>query len=161
MNSRLLITPLVALILLLCACGCSKKEDASPAPNTGVFQLDDVSISCNAKATSSVGSIGSSFYDFLDLDLTPIQATKGVNRLRLTLYKEPGSPATTYLLRNLSVYSELNGSPYNFAGTSFTLTATGEGSFSGSFTGKVSASSSSIPGPYTTITNGVFTKVKF
>ncbi|ALW85693.1 hypothetical protein AUC43_11705 [Hymenobacter sedentarius] len=143
------------------ASGCSKKEEASPAPNTGSFQLDGTAISCQAKATRSAGSIGGTFYDFLDLDLTPTPAAGGVGRLRLSLYKVPGSPASTYLLHNLLVYTGCNGSPYNFAGTSFTLTPAGEGSFSGRFAGKVSASSSSIPGPYTTITNGVFTTVPF
>lgn len=86
---------------------------------------------------------------------------RGVNQLRLRLYKVPGSPATTYKLNNMLVYSGSNGSPHNFVGTDFTLTATGEGSFSGRFAGKVSAASSAIPGPYTTLTNGVFTTIQF
>lgn len=161
MNVRLLTTPFVAIALFMSAFGCSKEKAASPARSMGSFQIDDISISGQAKATRSAGSIGGTFYDFLDLDLIPNQATGGVNRLRLSLYKTPGSPATTYLLNNMWVYSGSNGSPYNFAGTEFTLTDTGEGSFSGRFAGKVSASSSAIPGPYTTITNGVFTTVQF
>ena len=161
MTVRFLPTPLLATALLLSAFGCSKKEAASPTPSTGSFQLDGSSLSGQAKATRSAGSIGGTAYDFLDLDLTPSQAAGGVNQLRLRLYKVPGSPATTYLLNNMLVYSGSNGSPYNFAGTDFTLTATGEGSFSGRFAGKVSAASSAIPGPYTTLTNGVFTTVQF
>ena len=161
MNVRLLTTPVIAFALFLSAFGCSKKEEASPARSTGSFQIDGLAISGQANATRSAGSMGSTMYDFLDLDLTPTQATGGVNRLRLRLYKAPGSSATTYQLNNMAVYAGSNGSPYNFAGTEFTLTDAGEGSFSGRFAGKVSASSSAIAGPYTTITNGVFTKVQF
>ena len=161
MNVRLLTTPFVAFALFLSAFGCSKEEAASPARSTGSFHIDGISLSGQATATHSAGSIGGTSYDLLDLDLTPNPATGGVTRLRLSLYKAPGSPATTYSLNNMSVYSGSNGSPYNFAGTAFTLTATGDGSFSGRFAGKVSASSSAIPGPYTTITNGVFTTVQF
>ena len=161
MDVRLLPTPFIAFALFLSAFGCSKEKAPSPAPSTGSFQIDGIAISGQATVTRSAGSIGGTSYDLLDLDLTPTQATGGVNRLRLSLYKAPGSPATTYLLNNLSVYAGSNGSPYNFAGTAFTLTATGDGSFSGRFAGKVSASSSAIPGPYTTISNGVFTTVQF
>lgn len=141
--------------------GCSRKEEVFPAPSTGSFQLDDVSVSGEAKATRGFGSIGSTAYDFLDLDLASAQLTGDVQKLTLRLYKVPGSPANTYLLSRLSVYTTGNGSPYNFAGTSFTLTDTGEGTFSGSFTGRVNSGSSAIPGTYSLITNGVFTKVKF
>ena len=161
MNVRLLPTPFVAIALFLSAFGCSKEKAASPARSTGSFQIDGISISGQVTATRSAGSRGGTFYDFLDFDLTPTQATGGVNRLRLSLYKTPGSPATTYLLENMAVYAGSNGSPYNFAGTEFTLTAAGDGSFSGRFAGKVSASGNAIPGPYTAITNGVFTTVQF
>ena len=161
MTVRFLTTPLLATTLLLSAFGCSKKEVASPTPGTGSFMLDGISLSGQAKTTRSAGSIGGTVYDFLDLDLTPSQTTGGVNQLRLRLYKVPGSPATTYQLNNMLVYSGSNGSPHNFVGTDFTLTATGEGSFSGHFAGKVSAASSAIPGPYTILTNGVFSTVQF
>ena len=161
MHVRRLIMPFVTTTLLMSAFGCSKEKVASPAPNTGSFQLDGTSLSGKAEATRSAGSIGSTFYDFLYLDLTPSQATGGVNRLRLLLYKAPGSSSATCRLNNMSVYAGTNGSPYNFAGTEFTLTETGEGRFSGRFAGKVSASSSAIPGPYAVITNGVFTAVQF
>lgn len=154
---RRLTTPIVATAVFLSAFGCSKKEAASPAPNTGSFQLDGTSLSGHVTATRTAGSIGTTFYDWLYLDLALPQPTKGVDRVRLLLYKVPGSPASTYLLHNLTVYP----GGYNFAGTSFTLTAAEDGSLSGSFTGRVQASSSSIPGPYTTITNGVFTTVRF
>ncbi|HEX8327674.1 MAG TPA: hypothetical protein VF629_09050 [Hymenobacter sp.] len=161
MNVRPLATPFLATALLLSAFGCSKKDAASPAGSTGSFQIDGTAVRGQATATRSAGSIGGTFYDFLDLDLTPNQATGGMDRLRLRLYKTPGSPAATYRLNNMAVYSASNGAPYNFAGTEFTLTDAGEGRFSGRFAGKVSASSSAIPGPYTTITNGVFTTVQF
>lgn len=153
--------PLVASAVLMSCLACSKKEEVSPAPNSGSFTLDGVAISCQAKVTRSAGSIGSTSYDFLNLDLAPPKPAGAVQRLVLHLYKVPGSPANTYQLSRLSVYSGGNGSPYNFAGKSFTLTETGEGSFSGSFTGEVKANSSSIPGPYSTIANGMFTKVQF
>lgn len=161
MSLRLLTTPLVAISLFMSTSGCSKKEDASPAPNRGSFQLDGTSVSCYVETTRSAGSTGGTNYDFLDLKLTPIQGGGGVGRLSLFLFKVPGSPDNTYLLRNLAVYTSSNTSPYNFASKGFTLKATGDGSFSGSFAGVVSASANSIPGPYTTITNGVFTTVKF
>ena len=161
MNVSLPTTLFVAIALLLSAFGCSKEKAASPARSTGSFQIDGLAISGQATVTRSAGSTGGTFYDYLDLDLTPNQATGGVNRLRLSLYKTPGSPASTYRLNNMAVYAGSNGSPYNFAGTEFVLTDDGDGSFSGRFAGKVSASSSAIPGPYTTITNGVFTTVPF
>ena len=161
MNVRLLTTPFAAFALFLSAFGCSKEKAPSPARSTGSFQLDGISLSGQATATRSAGSIGGTSYDLLDLDLAPNPATGGVNRLRLSLYKAPGAPATTSLLNTMAVYSGSTGSPYNFAGTEFTLTATGDGSFSGRFAGKVSAASSAIPGPYTTISNGVFTTVQF
>jgi hypothetical protein len=149
-------TPVLATVVFLSAGGCSKKEAASPAPNTGSFQLDGTSLRGQITATRTAGSIGTTFYDWLYLDLALPQPPKGVERVRLLLYKAPGAPASSYLLHNLTVYP----GGYNFAGTSFTLTAAEDGSLSGSFTGRVQASSSSIPGPYTNITNGVFTKVK-
>jgi hypothetical protein len=155
--TRRCLAPALFLVIL----GCSKQEAASPAPNTGSFQIDDLSLSCQATTTRTAGSIGNTLYDWLYLDLTPTQPTGGVSRLRLLLYKVPGSAATTYALNNLTVYSGSSASAYNFAGTAFTLTATGDGSYSGRFAGKVSASSSAIPGPYTTIANGIFTTVKF
>ncbi|WBO86239.1 hypothetical protein [Hymenobacter yonginensis] len=161
MSVRLFTTPFVATALLMSCLACSKKEDVSPAPNTGSFALDGVAISCQAKVTRSAGSIGSNAYDFLDLNLAPPRPAGAVQRLVLHLYKVPGSPANTYLLSRLSVYSGGNASPYNFAGKSFTLMETSEGKFSGSFTGQVKANSSSIPGPYSTITDGIFTEVQF
>lgn len=158
MSYRRLPTPFVATALLLISFfGCSKKDAASPAPNTGSLQLDGTSLSGQVKTTRTAGSIGSTFYDWLYLDLTLSKPTTGVDRVRLFLYKVPGSPASTYTLLNLTVYP----GGYNFAGTGFTLTAAGEGSFSGSFAGRVQAASNAIPGPFTTIANGVFTTVRF
>lgn len=153
---RRLTFPIVATTLFLSAIGCSKKESAAPASNTASFQVDGTSLSSQVTATPTAGSIGTTFYDWLYLDLAVPQATQGVNRVRLLLYKVPGAPVSTYLLNNLTVYP----GGYNFAGTSFTLKVEEDGSLSGSFSGRVQASSSSIPGPYTTITNGEFTRVR-
>lgn len=161
MTLRLLTVPLVATALLMSSQSCSKKDDVSPAPDTGSFRLDEISVSAQAKATRGAGSIGSTAYDFLDLDLRPTQPAGEVQRLSLHLYKVPGSADNTFQLSRLSVYTSGNGSPYNFAGTSFSLTENGEGRYSGTFTGKVNANSSSIPGIYSLITKGVFTKVQF
>jgi hypothetical protein len=150
-------TPVVATAVFLSVFGCSKKETASPAPNSASFQLDGTPLSGRVTATPTAGSIGTTLYDWLFLDLALPPSANGVDRVRLFLYKVPGSAASTYLLHNLTVYP----GGYNFAGTSFTLTAAEDGSLSGSFTGRVQASSSSIPGPYTAITNGVFTAVKY
>jgi hypothetical protein len=161
MNIRLLTTPLLATGLLLSAVGCSKKEDATPAPNTGSYQLDSIRLSGQATASLSGGSIGSTRYDFLEVNLLPTsQNAEGIERLKLLFYKVPGSPAATYLLNNLSLYTKGNTAPYNFASSGFTLSVDSDGSFSGAFSGRVQASSSMIPGPYTTITNGVFIKVR-
>jgi hypothetical protein len=156
-NKLLLVTALLVVLM-----SCSKKQDASPAANTGSFQLDGTPVVSNAKATRSAGSIGSSRYDFINLELTT--STKEADKVRqinLLLYKVPGASDATCALHSISVYTGGNGSPYNFAPTDFKLTADEEGSFSGSFAGRVSVSSSSISGPYTTIANGVFTKVRF
>ncbi|MET4075481.1 hypothetical protein [Hymenobacter sp. UYCo722] len=161
MSLRLLATPLLVICLFLSTIGCSKKEAAAPALSTGSFQLDGTLTSGHVTATRSAGSIGGTAYDFLTLDLMPTQTGQGVVRLNLLLYKVPGSSDDTFLLNNLLVFTNSNTSAYNFASQGFTLTATGSGRFSGSFAGRVSASSSSIPGPYTTITNGTFTSVQF
>jgi len=159
MKLRLLTLPLVATTLLLSTLGCAD-EEPGPAPNTGSYQLDTIPLSGQAKATLSGGSIGGTTYDFLELDIFPVsQGTERVARLNLLFYKAPGSPASTYLLNNLSVYTKGNTAPYNFASTGFTLKAASDGSFSGTFSGSVNAASSMIPGPYITITNGVFTAV--
>jgi len=158
MHQRLLptLTLLLAIPLLLSTLSCSQKDD--PDPVQASYKLDGNVQKCQAKATTSAGSIGARNYDFLDIDLRTLPAGEP-ETLTLHLYKLPGAPASTYLLHNLSVYPKGGLAPYNFAGTAFTLVVS-EGSFSGTFSAVVNASSSSIPGPYTTITDGVFADVR-
>ncbi len=162
MNLRLFPTPLLAATLLLSTLGCAKKDDpATPAAGTGSYKLDGTAKSCRAAASLSAGSIGSQRYDFLDLSLTTTpQPGAGAETLILHLYKVPGAAASTYQLNNLGLYTKGNSPPYTFAGTAFALTATSEGGVSGTFSAVVSAASSSIPGPYTTLAAGIFTDVR-
>jgi hypothetical protein len=159
MHRRLLVMPLLGAALLLSTLGCSKKEVPSPVPGTGSYKLDGTAKTCQAKASISAGSIGSNTYDFLNLELSPTPET-GNETLRLYLYKLPGAPSSTYLLNNLEIVVKGARNLYNFAPTSFTLTVTEAGGISGTFSAVVSASSSSVPGPYTTITEGSFTDVR-
>lgn len=158
MNARSLATSFLAAVLLLGALGCSKQEGAAPATSTARFLLDGLPVSCRATATRGASSLNGTVYDFLYLDLTPDRPTGGIGQLRLSLYKVPGSSASTYALLNLMVYTADKGSPYYLEGTALALTAAGADSYSGTFAGMASGAA---PGPYTALTNGVFTKVRF
>lgn len=158
MTARALTTSLLAAVLLLGVLGCSKPEAVSPTLSTGLFLLDGVAVPCRATATRGVSSLNGTIYDFLYLDLTPDRTAGDLGQLRLNLYKVPGSPASTYLLLNLLVYTAGKGSPYPFDGTAFTLAEAGAGTFSGTFSG---VAKGSAPGPYTALTNGVFSNVRF
>ena len=158
MNARSLATSFLAAVLLLGALGCSKQEAASPATSTASFRLDGLPFTCRATATRGASILNGTMYDFLYLDLTPDRPAGGIEQLRLNLYKVPGSSANAYSLLNLMVYTADKGSPYYLDGTALALTAAGADSFSGTFTGMASGAA---PSPYTTLTNGVFTKVRF
>ncbi len=158
MTARALATSFLATVLLLGALGCSKPEAAPPALNTGRFLLDGVAVPCRATATRGVSSLNGVMYEFLYLDLTPDRTDGDLGPLRLNLYKVPGSPPSTYVLLNLLVYTAGKGSPYPLDGTAFTLAEAGAGTFSGTFAG---VAKGAAPGPYTALTDGVFSNVRF
>jgi hypothetical protein len=159
MNLRLLATPLLATGLLLSTLGCSKKEEAAPTA-TSSYKLDNATISCQAKAsTSTVLTNGiSTDYLFIDLVTTPEPAT-GPETLRLYFVKPNVPTSNTYTLYDIGLANDINTIGYSFFVTSGTITSTSNGGYSGTFAGKINNSIRSTPAPYTTITSGTFTDV--
>jgi hypothetical protein len=161
MNLRILATPLVATTLLLNTLGCSKKEDPAATSATGSYQLDNTTLTCQAKASSSTGSSGGITIDYLTVDLTTTpQPTTGAETLRLYFAKPNVQSNTTYTLTDITLTNKGITVPYSFSVASAALATTSNGGFSGTFSGTIINPNGANPAPYTAITNGKFTNVR-
>jgi hypothetical protein len=160
MSLRLLATPLAAAALLLNTLGCAKKDEPA-ASATGSYKLDNATISCQAKAsTSTVLTNGISIdYLFIDLVTTPQPAT-GPETLRLYFVKPNVPTNNTYTLYDIGLANDINTIPYSFSVISGTITSTNSGGYSGTFAGKITNSTGGTPAPYTAVTSGIFTNVR-
>ncbi len=160
MKRHLLTTPLVAG-LLLSTLGCSKRNEPAAPTATGSYELDNTTISCQAKASTSTALTNGISIDYLYIDLvtTPQPAT-GPETLRLYFVKPNVPTSNTYTLYDIGLANNINTIPYTFSVTSGTITSTSNGGYSGTFAGKIVNSSGGTPAPYTTITNGTFTNVR-
>jgi hypothetical protein len=162
MKLRLLALPLLAAPLLLSTLGCSKKDDpVASSTGTASYQLDAATITCQAKTYASTATSGGLTYDYLEVDLTTTpQPTTGPELLKLFFFKEGGQPNTAYRLNDLSLLTKGSTYPYYFANQVTTITPTSSGGFSGTFTAKASSPVGGSPGPYSTITAGIFTNAQ-
>jgi hypothetical protein len=163
MHLRLLTTPVLAIGLLFSTLACSKKDDpAAASVGTGSYKLDGTTITCQAKAYPSSATSGGLTYDYLEIDLTTTpQPASGTETLKLFFFKQGGQPSNAYQLNDFALFTKGNTtSPYYFANDVTTLTAT-NGGFSGTFSAKASSpAGGTAPGPYTSITAGVFTDAR-
>ena len=159
MNLRLLATPLLATGLLLSTLGCSKKDEPA-ASATGSYELDNTTVSCQAKASVSTTTSGSLSYDYLVVDLvTTPQPTTGDETLHLYFVKINVASNNTYTLSDITLTTKGNAVTQHFSVDAATLTTTSSGGFSGAFSGKLIPQVGSPSLPYPAITNGTFTNV--
>lgn len=145
----------LATLLLVSMLGCSKKDDpaVTPAIGTGSYNLDGQIIRFQAKADTSSGP-GS---NYLDIKTTEVgKAPNDTHYLNLSFAKPIGTPSTTYHLVGISTtHGPRLGLLYT--STTMTLDATQKGVFSGTF-------SATFSGPQlgnSTLSEGVFTNVRF
>lgn len=158
MTLRLFTTPLLAAFLLLSTLGCAKKEDdATPVPAAGMasYQLDGRTITCKAQLSIDLNVNGTSLNVHL---ITTPQPTTGEETLDLYYYKDNTHYNSNYYGTHLIfVTRDTNGSllpGVGFTADKMTLTALGNGRYSGTFEVK-----SIYATPTRTITAGVFTEV--
>jgi hypothetical protein len=153
--------PLAAVGLLLTTLGCAKKDDpaATPATGTGSYKLDNTTVTCQAKALTSSASSGGLAYDYLEVDLTTTpQPATGAETLKLYFFKPSGKPTNAFALTDITL--DTKGSTYAFANDVTTLSSPSTGTFSGTFSATASAPGGTVPGPYRTITAGVFANAR-
>jgi len=160
MKLRSLTIPLAAT-LLLSTLGCSKKEDATPATTwgNGNYKLDGISRNCTVKATlTNFASNGNRpAYDYLQLFL-PTENATSQEYLLLEFNKLASQPATAYTLVTMAYFPTGTGTGTLYDNDVTTLAATSNGSFSGTFSGKITTTTSGTTTTHT-ITNGTFTGV--
>jgi hypothetical protein len=160
MKRHVLTNPLAATLLLLSTLGCAKKEEAKPTTNTASYQLDNVTINCQATASTNTTTSNGITLEYLTVDLvTTPQPSAGAETLRL-YYVKPAQSATTYVLNAISLKDKGNTQPYFFSVDMGALNVLSGGGYSGAFSGKVLTSSGAPAAPYATIANGTFTNVR-
>lgn len=157
MNTRLLTTPLLAAGLLLSTLGCSKKDE-TPAPlGTGSYKLDNQVVTCQARASTSAGTSGSTplYFVTVYLSTTPTPAG-GQQQLQLTYFRS--NPSVPYQFSNALLFEKGTATlAGEFTGASGTATANSDGSFSGTF---VAQATGTLPTPYKEITAGSFANAR-
>ncbi|MGI4865358.1 MAG: hypothetical protein ACRYFZ_15660 [Janthinobacterium lividum] len=162
LSLRLLATPLVAIALLLSTLGCSKKEDPVPATTygNGHYKLDGINRNCSVQAvTTTVPSSASQpSYDDLKI-LLPTENSPTSEYLLLEFSKLTSQPNTAYTLVTMAYFPAGSGTGTLYSNNVTTLTATSNGGFLGTFSGKSTSATAPGNGSTHTITDGVFTEV--
>ncbi|TDN39132.1 hypothetical protein A8B98_20350 [Hymenobacter sp. UV11] len=159
MMLRLLATSLITLLLLVGTLGCSKKDSAGPAMNTGSYKLDGQPVTCQVRAHDESYYRAGVYSEYVDVTLTTTpEPASGAQLLQLSFYRS--SPTAAYQLS--SVYLFDKGSPVltcAFNSTAATASIASDGSLAGTFAAQEDGHTT--PPPYTAITAGVFTNVHF
>ena len=161
MNLRLLAPPLVAATLLS-TLGCSKQDDATPV-NTGSYKLDGVLRNCKAETYSDLATSNGYTYKRLTVYLTTTpQPASGAEALKVIFYKVASQADTSYRCSDVHLYTK---GDLVFPACSFVtypssqpvITSAHNASISGTF----SATSITYPSTYASVSEGVFTNVRY
>lgn len=159
MKVHLLSALLFANTLLLGTSGCSKKQEdmpaPAPAPNTGSYVRDGVTVTCKANAALYSRSTVSQTIDVLNINLTDTSQPPSVGPIVVLLFEKPSSqPSSAYQLVDIGYVSPSLGVSYNNQVT--TIQETGSKVFSGTFSGTALIQSQSAK---SIISTGIFTNV--
>ncbi|MGI4873415.1 MAG: hypothetical protein ACRYFX_19830 [Janthinobacterium lividum] len=152
---RLLSSLLLPLLLSLLL-GCSKKDDATPAPAASMasYTLSGVTRTCQATAKTSVAPVTPA-YDELVLNLvTTPEPASGKEYVVIYFNKAVGEPVSKYQCAGIDYFSKNSTVHARYDGGATSVTQTSSGGFSGTFTGNLV---STIPTSGSSITAGAFT----
>jgi hypothetical protein len=164
MRLCLLTIPFTYTALLLSALGCTKKDDPNATPsNTGSYKLDGRATIFKAQCFLYLGrDTANRPTNTLVIRLT--ESSQAPNETANVVFsKYESEPASAYILRSVDIIQASPPSPvpttrpYQDA-RQFTISPTGSGGFSGTFTAH-SDSSTYSGRPSSAVTDGVFTDV--
>jgi hypothetical protein len=152
---------LAAILLLLTIVGCSKKEIATPTVSAGSYNLDNQTVACKPQvSTSTLTTTAGQTSDVLQVQLSTLPLQTGGETLHLLFQKPQGQASTAYQLYAMFLLNSRYPQGVFFDNTTVTLSETSSGVFSGTFSGRVVTSGGTVPPPYFTLSEGVFTNAR-